>query len=377
MNILHWPSSYPDYDRKDPYSCIFIEEHIRSLAGYCNNRVLFISSESTISRSKWHEKKTTVEHGTPVTRLYFNQDLNKQFLNIYIRVIILLHFLRLIFIDRFYPDLVHAHFFSSGTWARPFCMLFRVKMVVTEHWTALIGYPDIGPKRLAEAREVYEWASWVLPVSHHLEKGIINNTGAAISEKSTVIHNSVNTDLFTLKTTGRSPEKIISVARLDEQKDIPTMLTAFKMARDTRPNLTLSIIGGGGQAPYKKMAQDLGIASAVTFMGARSKEEIAAEMNTASLFLLSSISENSPCVIGEAHCCGLPVVATDVGGVKELVIEGGIVPAKAPEQLALKITDTLDREINRAVLAEQAVQTFGYSHIGKQLFDVYNHVLHH
>jgi hypothetical protein len=70
MNILHWPSSYPDPSRGMPYHCIFVEEHIKSLIPYVNSRVLFISPESTQS-NKWMERKDSNESGFWVTRFYF------------------------------------------------------------------------------------------------------------------------------------------------------------------------------------------------------------------------------------------------------------------------------------------------------------------
>ena len=76
-------------------------------------------------------------------------------------------------------------------------------------------------------------------------------------------------------------------------------------------------------------------------------------------------------MIGEAHCCGLSVVATDVGGVKELIIEGSVVPPKSPELFAEKILEQLDKKINRAALAQKAQARFSYDAIGQQIFDVY------
>ena len=90
--------------------------------------------------------------------------------------------------------------------------------------------------------------------------------------------------------------------------------------------------------------------------------------------VLTSTIENSPCVIGEAHCCGLPAVSTDVGGVKELIIEGGVVPAKSTELLAQKIIEQLSKTINNEVLAKQAQIRFGYEAIGCQIFNVYQNI---
>lgn len=373
MNILHWPSSYPDPSRNQPFNCIFVEEHIRSLLPYTKNRVLFVSPETTIS-NKWHERTDTNENNIPVTRFYFNKKLNLQFLNIYIRIILLLYFLELIFIKKFRPNILHLHFFAIGNWAILFSKLFKIKVVVTEHWTALIGYPVISKKKFNDARNIYNYASWILPVSAHLKQGIIERTGALIGNKSSVVNNSVDTSLFSYKPNNPNPNQLISVIRLDEQKDIPNMFMAFSIIYQNNKNLKLIIIGGGNAAPFIEIAEELKISERINFVGAQPKQKIADLMNQSGLFILSSISENSPCVIGEAHCCGIPVVATDVGGVKELIMEGAVVPSKSPELLAQKIIAQLGKTINNAALAKQAQARFGYSAIGLQILNVYENV---
>lgn len=375
LNILHWPTSYPDESRNQPYAAIFVKEHIQSTKSLVNNRVLFISPENTFNKNNWHEQTNTIEDGIPVTRFYFNRQLNVHFLNIYIRLILILYFIRLIIKDQFYPNIIHLHFFPAGEWASVYAKIFRIKTIVTEHWTALIGYPKISSKRFVSAKKVYEQASFILPVSTHLKEGILYNTKASIIHKTKVVHNCVDSQIFYSKTVPTQSEyKIISVARLEEQKDIPTMLKAFQLVKEKLSGVTLNIIGGGDSSPFMQIAKDLNIMKDVNFMGAQSKTIIAQKMRESNLFILSSISENSPCVIGEAHCCGLPVVATDVGGVKELIIEGGVVPPKSPELLAEKILEQLERKVGKATLAQKAQAQFSYDAIGQQIFEVYQTV---
>lgn len=371
LKILHWPTSYPDADRGQPYNAIFVEEHIKSTLTLVNNRVLFISPESTTTQ-KWHEKIDRIENGIKVTRFYFNRALNIQFLNIYIRCILFRYFLRIILVEKFYPNIIHIHFFPAGEWAAFFAKLFRIKTIVTEHWTALIGYPVISSKRFDNARHVYEKASFVLPVSTHLGKGILENTSANISQKMEIIHNCVDISLFHLSSSHfTSTNRIISVARLEEQKDIPTMLKAFQLVKQKIPNATLRIIGGGNSSPFIDLSKKLDIVNHVEFLGAKPKSFIAQQMAESNLFILSSISENSPCVIGEAQCCGLPIVATDVGGVKELILSGAVVPPQQPERLASEIIKQLRQPFDRISLIQQAAKKFSSDAIGQQLVNIY------
>ena len=373
MNVLHWPTAYPDPSRGMPYHCIFVEEHIKSLIPFCNNRVLFISPEST-KRKKWVERCDSNEFGILITRFYFNRKLNLQFLNIYIRIILFFYFLELILLKKFKPNILHLHFFTSGVWALLFAKLFKCKVVVTEHWTALIGYPVISEDRLKVAKLIYEQADCTLPVSTHLKNGIEERTLANIANKCRVVHNSVDTEIFNVTNHKRDLNQLITVIRLDEQKDIPTMLKTFAIALVSKPDLKLNIIGSGDSKPFIEIAESLQIKHTVEFLGPLPKTKIADLMNKSNLFILSSISENSPCVIGEAHCCCLPVVATDVGGVKELIMEGAVVPPKSPELLASKILEQLDKNMDRGALSQKAQARFSYDAIGQQIFEEYQNV---
>lgn len=374
LNILHWPTAYPDHSRGMPYHCIFIEEHIKSLRPFCNNRVLFISPETTKS-NKWAERSDKNESGIWVTRYYFNRKLNLQFLNIYIRIVLFFYFLELIIKKKFRPNILHIHFFTSGSWAIFFAKLFKIKIIITEHWTALIGYPLINEKRLQEAKNIYEKADWTIPVSTNLMNGIEERTHAKITHKCSVIHNSVDTAIFKVTGIMHNPNQIITVVRLEEQKDISTMLKTMAIALTSNPNLKLNIIGSGDPKSFQDLAHKLHMEHAVNFLGPLPKTKIAELMNQSALFILSSIAENSPCVIGEAHCCGLPVVATDVGGIKELIMEGAVVPAKSPELLAERILEQLAKKVDRETIAKRAQERFSYEAIGQQIFNVYKNII--
>lgn len=358
-----------------PYHCIFVEEHIKSLAKFTNNRVVFFSSETTL-KNGLHERIDSIENEVTVTRFYFNQKLNRNFLNLYMRLVAITYFLKLIYYEKYKPDILHYHFFQVAFSSEFLVKIFKIKYVVTEHWTAFVGFPLMSKDRFTQAKKVFNNASAALPVSIHLKNGIEESTGATISSKSTVINNSVDTKLFNLRNPDFTSKQnnLISVVRLDEQKDIPTMLKTLSIALASKPDLKLNIIGGGDSKPFIEITESLQIKHAVEFLGPLPKTKIAELMNQSNLFILSSISENSPCVIGEAHCCGLPVVATDVGGVKELIMEGAVVPPKSPELLAAKILEQLDKKVDRAALAQKAQARFSYDAIGQQIFEVYQKV---
>src|SRR5207245_987880 len=99
-------------------------------------------------------------------------------------------------------------------------------------------------------------------------------------------------------------------------------LEAFaQLVRDGR-DLGLDVVGDGpGCETYAGLAHELGLDGRVVFHGLQPKEEVARLMRNAGLFVLTSRYDNNPCVLIEAMASGLPVVATAVGGIPEMIDE--------------------------------------------------------
>jgi glycosyltransferase involved in cell wall biosynthesis len=135
---------------------------------------------------------------------------------------------------------------------------------------------------------------------------------------------------------GLSPTDFLwlAVGRLTPQKDYPTLLQAFGGVAD--PSARLWIAGRGPLLEgLQQQAGGLAISPVVKFLGVR--DDVAALLAAADGFVLPSAWEGMPNVVMEALAAGVPVVATRVGGVAELVEadrSGFLVPARDPEALA-------------------------------------------
>ncbi|WP_243318762.1 glycosyltransferase [Geothrix paludis] len=149
---------------------------------------------------------------------------------------------------------------------------------------------------------------------------------------SPVPREEVRTDL------GVAPEAFLwlAVGTLNPAKDYPTMLEAAARCAAANPRFRLAIAGGGEQIDALRAdAERRGVGQAVRFLGKRT--DVARLMKAADAFVLSSAWEGLPNAVMEALASGLPVVATDVGGVRELVApgrSGWIVPPRDPAALA-------------------------------------------
>ena len=200
--------------------------------------------------------------------------------------------------------------------------------------------------------------------------------------KYQIVLNAVDTSIFFYH--HRSNEninyRIICVAMLTEAKSIPYLLEAIKIMLCEGAEVYLDLVGDGEErATYEELASSIGIQGSVKFHGSQSKKTIAEMMRSSDVYALASIWENSPYVIGEALCCGLPIVATYVGGVPELIPDytGKLVPPKNPPVLAKTLLYILDNisQYDRSQISEKARERFSYQAIGRQLDKIYRRVV--
>jgi len=129
---------------------------------------------------------------------------------------------------------------------------------------------------------------------------------------------------------------VVAVARLSPEKDIANLVRATAIGAPRAPGLRVEVAGGGPcLEELQQLAADLGVADRIVFLG--EVRDIPSLLARARLFVLPSRSEGIPLTVLEAMACGLPVVATRVGGLPEVVedeVTGLLVPAADPTALA-------------------------------------------
>ncbi len=136
--------------------------------------------------------------------------------------------------------------------------------------------------------------------------------------------------------TPRSGSRAVHVARLNNVKDQPTLLRAARLLADRDPAFRLDLVGDGDQRTHlEQLVAELRLGAHVRFCGFTG--DVRPYLDAANLFVLSSVSEGIALTLLEAMAAGLPVVATDVGGNREVVVDGEtgfLVPARDPAALA-------------------------------------------
>ncbi|HSW45200.1 MAG TPA: glycosyltransferase family 4 protein [Phycisphaerae bacterium] len=248
-------------------------------------------------------------------------------------------------IASFEPDVVHAR--TTAVWFDAAWVTYRdprTRLVLSFHGRTHLGQPG----RLR--RWIHRWACGradaVLSVSHdagrmlHAEWGIPRR-------KIHVIHNGVDTERFTpvgpadktgLHLPPRSPSDhvVICVANLHEIKAIDVLLDHWRRVVMADPHAVLWLVGEGPlHESLVRQAGRLRIAERVRFLGRR--DDVPALLRAADLFVLPSRYEAGSNATLEAMASGLPVVAFDVGGMRELIQPnhtGWLIPENEPHRLA-------------------------------------------
>jgi glycosyltransferase involved in cell wall biosynthesis len=153
---------------------------------------------------------------------------------------------------------------------------------------------------------------------------------------------------------GLAPDTRIvgTVGRLNPVKDQRSLLQAFARVHADARDTALVLVGDGAlRAALEAEAAALGIAEAVRFLGDRG--DVRQLLQGFDLFALSSLSEGYSMALLEACASGLPIVATDVGGNREIVADGGnglLVPAARPEALADALAALLRDPVRAAAM---------------------------
>jgi glycosyltransferase involved in cell wall biosynthesis len=277
------------------------------------------------------------------------------------------------------PDVVHLHVgYPAGAAARELARKWNVPLVMTEHWTAYQKGPGkrLGFWQRRALKKTGTAAAMVCPVSDDLGTAM-QTFGIRGPERFRTVPNVVDTRLFhPLPASDVQQDRftLLHVSSLvDRQKNISGMLRALQRCLPDLPQLEVVILGDGDPAPHEELALKLGIAGPVTFGGELPLGAVARRMREADALLLFSHFENFPCVIGEAWASGIPVISSDVGGIREhLGPELGIlVPPGDEAALADAIAFTVSSKWNREVLRSTAEGLFSIPVVAEAYLEVY------
>jgi glycosyltransferase involved in cell wall biosynthesis len=253
------------------------------------------------------------------------------------------------FLREFRPDLVHSHSFHANIVARLLKGLAAAQVISTVHNVYEGGWPRMLAYRLTDGLSCRTTA-----VSQAAADRFVR-LKAVPQSKCVVLTNGIDITEFAPSADrrvrmraemGAKAEFIwLTAGRIVPAKDYPNLLRACARVRTSCQETQLWIAGEASGQEFSAvltLAAELGLEESVRWLGLR--RDLPALLDAADGFVLASAWEGMPLVVGEAMAMEKPVVVTDVGGVRELVGDAGvIVPSKNSDVLATAMLDDMQR----------------------------------
>jgi teichuronic acid biosynthesis glycosyltransferase TuaC len=260
-------------------------------------------------------------------------------------------------------DLIHAHtIMPDGFAALLLGREFKIPVVCTVHGSDISIYPHESQATLIVTKWALRRIKHLVAVSEDLGKKVNLLIG---SREVKVIRNGADEELFhaNSKMAARTllglPDKakiVLFIGNLLRVKGPEYLLQAASHISSS--DFLLYIVGDGMlRDNLLALAEDLGISARCVFVGARPHEEIASWLSAVDCLVLSSVSEGFPTIIAEAMMCGVPVVATAVGGIPEVVKHGStglLVQPRDPVSLGEAICSALQNDANIQIMVNRA-----------------------
>ena len=220
------------------------------------------------------------------------------------------------------PDLVHLHYLNA---ALPIRLAARSwpNLVVSVWGSDVTRIDQDSSKVIAAKRGILQRAAAITATSRFLRDATLSLVEESMDIE--VIPFGVDTEQFSPRT---SPNVDVPLLIGYAKRFAPTygpdvLLRAMPRVLEEHPTVRLQMVGRGDRTPYRQLAEELGVAHAVEINPAVPHDQLVKTMRRFSIFCMPSRSESFGVSALEAAACGLPVVASRVGGVPEVVEEGG------------------------------------------------------
>ncbi len=293
-------------------------------------------------------------------------------------------------------DIVHAHGhpYLTSLVAAKLAKRYQKPFVLTQHNT-FIQYDNMFDNverlnDLAVGKETLKEADRIITVSNATKEYVLSL--GAKPDKIKVIHNGVDLNHFRHLPGKREEMRAkfgipknakvaITVRRLVYKNGIDTLIESANLAIKKNPNLVFLVVGKGpDQNGVQTRIRELGIEKNFRLAGFVSDEDLPFCYNAADFFVLPSKSgEGLPLVALEAMACGLPVIATDVGGIREILTDdyGALVPPNQPEPMAKAIFEysSVDLSSRKPELRAAVEEKYSWDRNVETLVEIYEELI--
>jgi glycosyltransferase involved in cell wall biosynthesis len=278
-------------------------------------------------------------------------------------------------------DIVNFHIaYPNCTYLNHIKRYIQIPVVITEHWSAYhFDFNIKNERKKKRIQKIFRQNTPVIAVSKALMEDIKSFSGSSFP--GYIVPNVVNTDIFTYHKINAQPgiDRFSAICQWKWPKDPFTLLKAWKIILLKNQNINLLIGGYGPQwNEIIETAEFLGIQQSIKFKGKMEPEEIALEMNKSSAFIHLSEYETFSVVCAEALCCGTPIIASNVGGLKELINHKNGILVENDEYAVVDAVHrmlNINTAYNKKDICRKASHAFNEITTGNQYNDVIERII--
>lgn len=381
MKILWLVSWYPS--KVEPFAGDFIQRHAQAASLYHDIHVIHVVRDAKgeftkdvrieeSQRGRLHER--IIYYYSPfyssVAGKFFSQlKYNRLFaksIDQYVR-------------EQGRPDGIHVHVgMKAGLMAMRMLRREKFPYVVTEHWTGFLpeAKDRIGnmPSYMQNAwKLVLKKAAGISAVSGRLAQQLRSFSG---KEKIMVIPNVVNTDLFfPVSQKEKQLTRFIHISGLDHQKNPEAILKALAIVKTRTGSFHLDVFGPE-RRDVSDLVKKLGLENHTRMHGEVPQKELAPYLQQSDALILYSRYETFGCVVIEANACGVPVIASDIPVMHELLEEdrnGFFVTGDDSQALADKLVWFIENRPRHDanMIAKECSEKYSYNVVGRQFSNWY------
>ncbi|OIP05202.1 MAG: hypothetical protein AUJ97_01375 [Bacteroidetes bacterium CG2_30_32_10] len=384
--VLFLSRWYPH--KNDPMYGIFVQRHAEAVGLYCEVAVLYVQEDINL-KGKEFEISQFELNGIETIIIYYKK--RPGFLG-FGKVFNVLNFLKAYYIgwkiikkQNFKPDIIHVNILArTGLIALYLKITKKIPYIITEHWSKYFDNSGSysGFLRKLITKFVVNKANSITTVTMHLMEAM--KTNKLKNNNYFVIPNVVDVDKFfpSENTKKITKIRILHVSCFEEaSKNIAGIIRSVQKLSLKRQDFELRLVGDGiDKKRLENYAQELGVKDTFVFFdGLLEGQALIDFFNSADFLVLFSNYENLPVIMVEAFACGLPVLSTNVGGIKEhLNEERGILIEAGDENAFIEKLDFMlsnYSSYNPHKIRAYAVDNFSKKVIGKSFFTIYDNVL--
>lgn len=272
------------------------------------------------------------------------------------------------------PDVIYSQFFTNTAFGVDIKKSFGVPLVAIEHYSK---FNDFTLTQLEKkcAAYAFQGADKIIAVADTLAR----NINKLFNKDCSVVHNMFGVEFegkFNISSRDKDkPLVFVSTASLIYRKGFDVLINAFAEAGLPKDKWCMKIIGWGEEYNnLKRQISEHHLQNNILLLGKMTKSQIVAELSSSHAFILPSRSENFSVAVLEALALGLPVLATECGGIKECIDDsnGVIVPVDNVPALAEGIKQIYAGYDNfdRVAIARDSHQRFSPLSIARQITNI-------